>query len=316
MPTKLNWEYQNNARTPEYRAEYKGLVLRAVHDDDPSNPFTDGDCNWPIVVRSPNGLGHITYTFGERHRSAGGHMFDCSMFSDAALVHNQHHIAKVLDSTVWDLMECHLTEDPVKHCWEAELLRDAFDQEIDDCLQCDMLSIQAQLCEIAGVAAYCTTVTGHHQGDWAEVLVIATPEACQRFGVDFEVYRAQAKADPAIRKVLLSGGDLDAWIFRKASELMLESTAELYGHWAFGDVYGYVVCRPGPPTYICSHCRHVHVVETDDCSRCGEMTYEEAGELEELDSCWGYYGPDFDESGLEEQAMSSADYHTEEKTDA
>lgn len=49
---------------------------------------------------------------------------------------------------------------------------------------------------------------------------------------------------------------------------------DLLGAWAWGDVYGYVIEHDG----------------------------------EQLDSCWGFYGRDFDKSGLQEEALSAARY--------
>lgn len=59
--------------------------------------------------------------------------------------------------------------------------------------------------------------------------------------------------------------------------------ARLYGAWAWGDVYGFAV-----ETLI-------------------------NGDWEELDSCWGFYGNDATESGLEEAALSSISYHMEQR---
>jgi len=63
----------------------------------------------------------------------------------------------------------------------------------------------------------------------------------------------------------------------------LKSAVELYSSWAWGDVFGYTI--------------------TDTL----------AGE--EVDACWGFYGRNFDESGLMEEATSAAEYaeQTEKK---
>jgi hypothetical protein len=54
----------------------------------------------------------------------------------------------------------------------------------------------------------------------------------------------------------------------------LEAQADLLGSWAFGDVCGYVIESP---------------------------------DGEHLDSCWGFYGSDFEKSGLAEAATEAAD---------
>lgn len=94
---------------------------------------------------------------------------------------------------------------------------------------------------------------GYRQGDYADLLIVATPEAIEEFGC----------TDPVTVEDL-------------------QSQAKLYGAWAWGDVYGYIVER-------------VFVDPEDD----------EVYVTEELDSCWGFYGSDFDWSGLEEAAMSA-----------
>ena len=105
--------------------------------------------------------------------------------------------------------------------------------------------------QLLGIPCYLTTSTGYCQGDWAKVLVVATPEAQAEFGC------------------------------KEVTEQDLEATADLYGYWAWGDVYGYTLWAP---------------------------ELDEDGEVEDwvqLDgSCWGFYGPDHDKSGLEEAALS------------
>ena len=56
----------------------------------------------------------------------------------------------------------------------------------------------------------------------------------------------------------------------------LKSQADLFGAYAFGDVFGFVI--------------------------------EAEPDGETLDSCWGYYGSDFDESGLAEAAQELANH--------
>ncbi len=116
----------------------------------------------------------------------------------------------------------------------------------------------AKLFEIAGVRSYCAQSNGCSQGDSAEVLVVATPEAIKARGV----------TDPI-------------------TDEMLAEQVKLYGAWAWGDVYGYVIERRAA----------LDCFDGDD-----DGTRED---WEELDSCWGFYGSDFDWSGLEEAAMEA-----------
>lgn len=262
MADKLSWEYDDHSG--EYHAFHNGHRIRAVLDQSPSNPFEDGDCNWPIIVRDPDSRGYrsafITYEFGVKSQGKVG--ADLSFFDRAQLVHDQHAILKALGWTgsselptaaMVRAFETYLTEDPVGYCTDPDVLTDLLEQVFDDNSDSEKLEQLTQLYALAGIPAVCTTVTGHSQGDQAEVLAIATPEAQKKFGCT-----TPPKAED------------------------LKSTAELYGHWAYGDVYGYIVEKIEP----------------------GEDEDDEPEYVEIADgSCWGYYGSDHHESGLEEAAL-------------
>ncbi len=245
MATKLDWKYQDNG---EHIAEYKGLRIRAVLDESPSNPFEDSDGNWPMSVYVPdNGrsgtLTEYDKTFSLNNPSILGR------FSDHALVHNQKHIAQALgfESEGWD--------------WNADDLRNGFQDSASDLSPSKWLDAAAGLLDILGTPHLVTEVHGYSQGDWTKLLIVATPEAVKEF---------RPSATP-----------------EELAEDMANQ-AKLYKAWAFGDVYGYVVeARTGEP------------FETED------------DEWEEIPdgSCWGFYGSDFDWSGLEDAAMEVVDAH-------
>jgi hypothetical protein len=283
MATQLDWVYQDHASTPEFRAEYKGLVIRAIHDDDPENPFEDGDGNWPISVRSSDGFTDYDGP-GLSIRNPLGR------FGDALLIHLQVHIAKALNTTVNQALDSHfgVLEEVVNYCRDADTLRDAFEEVFGYLEDRELLDTCLKLYELLGIPAYLETTSGYCQGDTAEVLVVATPEVVAKFGTDIEHYRVAAKAHPGARQVNLADlGALEHYLWGKSSELMLEGTVKLYGAWAWGDVYGYQLARA--------------VLDED-----GEEV-----ELEDLDdvdsSCWGFYGDEFDWSGLEDAAIEAAD---------
>lgn len=58
----------------------------------------------------------------------------------------------------------------------------------------------------------------------------------------------------------------------------LAAQAKLYGWWAWGDTWGWTISLPTDPE-------------------------------DEIDACRGYYGPDFDDNGIEEAAMSAIEHH-------
>mgnify|MGYP004701362053 CR=1 FL=1 len=272
--SKLNWVYQDHASTPEYRAEYGGFVILAQHDSDAQNPFTDHDGHWPMMVN----YGRRTTTYDKMP----GTSLDAVLFrfTDAQLVHDQHGIAKVLgDELVWQLLENHCygwdcwrldeNDSPIipKHCTNGEALREAFGRALNDVPDSKMFDVLAELYGMLGVPALATTSTGYCQGDWAELLIVATPEA-----------QAQLRPQPA------DTSD-EAWAKELAGDM--EQQAELYGHWAWGNVFGYVVCRAVP--------------DADDPDETELVEIREG-------SCWGYYGDEFDKSGLEEAALDAIEH--------
>lgn len=93
-----------------------------------------------------------------------------------------------------------------------------------------------------GITAVLGSTTGYCQGDYAKVLAVATSEWVKTTGCPPENLKAAC-----------------------------EGAIELYGYWAWGDVYGYVIDGDG-------------------------------------DSCCGFYGNDHEKSGLLEQAQDAIDY--------
>jgi hypothetical protein len=101
-------------------------------------------------------------------------------------------------------------------------------------------------CNLFKIPALSTSRNGYSQGDYSNLFICYTKEFENRTGCLISV----------------------------VDELFLSSTADLYGHWAFGDVYGYNV--------------------------------------EEInDSCYGFYGYDHEKSGLLENAKNGIDCHLE-----
>jgi len=127
----------------------------------------------------------------------------------------------------------------------VELINDCISMYFESLNTTDKINELPLAYSIAGVVALSGTVTGYSQRDWAEVLAVATPEYMARIGANI------------------------------TTPEQLQSTIDLYGYWAFGDVYGYTV-------------------ETHD--------------RQEIDlSCWGFYGDDHTRSGLIENAKNDID---------
>jgi hypothetical protein len=259
MATKLNWEYQDTGKhAGEYHAEHNGYRIRAVLDQDVLNPLND-DGHWPMLVRDD---GRVTLY----EKTAGFRADDpLSRISDAQLVHDQITIAKLLSVKIEVLTALVGDYGPrgVKYCDDGGLLREQFQNILDDQRESEKFETYAELFKLAGIHAYCADSCGHSQGDRAEVLVVATPEAIEEFGCT------------------------------EVTDDDLAEQVKLYGAWAWGDVYGYVIER----------------VQFEDDSGDNVVVG-----VEEIDSCWGFYGSDFDWSGLEDAAMEACP--DEEKIDA
>lgn len=251
--TKLTWDYQSSLRVPEYHAEYKGLRIRAVHDESPSNPFEEYDGHWPMVACAERGS-----TWNYDMKIPGSHITDpFDRINDHTLVLLQKHLAEAVGMTQWTWVK------------DVEAVRENIVPWCTTEICTSALAQWARLYEVIGIPCLHTTVHGYSQGDWAELLIVATPEAQKHF--DNSIPPAFESWTP------------EHW------QRELQQQADLYKFWAFGDVYGYIVEA------------RVSDVEDDE----DEDAWEEITD----GSCWGYYGDDFAKSGLEEAALAAADYH-------
>lgn len=247
MTDKLSFGY--DSELGEHVAELRGYRIRAVRDDYPSNPFEDWDCNWPIAVYCDRDI--KVYDKVEKGRPIDDPL---ARFNNHALVHDQIAIAEALGTDI-STITAYRSDKVVKYCRDADLLREGFAEELREYVERSRyLDVCAELYTILNIPHLLQTSRGYCQGDYAEVLVVATPEAVAEFGCE------------------------------NVTAEDLQGTVDLYSAWAWGDVYGYVVERP---------------TGWDDD---GEVT-----EWEEVEngSCWGYYGADFDKSGLAEAALGA-----------
>lgn len=269
MGTKLDWVYQD--RSGEYHAEYKGIVIRAIRDETPENPFgekTGWDGHWPMLVLPTERHSKIVEYDRVPGLALGAVL---GRFNDGLLVHDQKAIGAAVDVQDW-YFESHLDNGQPPRKWyaDASILRSAFEDALYDLEDSRRLNALETLYELLGIPCLHTTVHGYSQGDQTDLLIVATPEA-----------QAALRSQPA---------DMDDETWARTLADDMASQAKLYKAWAFGDVYGYQLARE-----------------------------DEDGELVDLDdpdsSCWGYYGSDFDWSGLEEAAIDAAEGFVEETVD-
>lgn len=238
---------------------YRGLRIRAERDDTCENPFEDWDGHFPMAT-------YYDGSWRDYDKTKGCAVRDPLLrFEAQHLVFDQKALADALTGlSIERLIYDEYGEENVKWCTDPNLLYGAFSAYEDNENEG---KIEA-LYELLGIKTLVHTSRGYCQGDWAKVLIVATPEAMDEFG-----WTPEQRADEAFVKQ------------------QLESQAKLYDAWAWGDVYGYIVER---------------VTEDED----GEE------EVEELDSCWSFFGDDFEWSGLDDAAFEAAEAHAEETVDA
>lgn len=249
----LDFSYDNHSG--EEHAIVGRYRVRAVVDTHPEDPFDCWDSHWPMQVYS----GGNRYSSGMEDKVIGIED-SLDMFTDALLVHFQHHVAKILSVTVQGALSDYCADNnwPLddddseiypKHCTDPDALRLAFEGVIEHEIEgAGHLQTTSELYDLLGVASYRTQSRGYSQGDWAELLVVATPDKVTEFFSD--------SATP------------------EDIEKSLEIQADLWGDWAWGNIYGCIVEEN---------------VGTED-----DPEWEESAD----GSCWGFYGTDHEESGL------------------
>lgn len=249
----LSFEY--DSRRNASVATYRGFTIEAEQDSDAGNPWEEWDCQHPLLV--DQGRDGLTEHGAFPDPFAGT--------SDAWINRNWKAIAKALDG---DASEAEERKRDDGYSKIADARRDVAEEWLEAVKPSrysgnasDYMEAMAALCELRGWPALSTSTRGYSQGDYAALLLVYTPEHAKACGV----------AMPRTKKA------------RAAILDSLASDAKLYGAWAWGDVYGYVI-------------------------------KDESGET--LDSCWGFYGSDFANSGLSGAAEESLGHIVKERRKA
>jgi hypothetical protein len=192
-------------------ADSKKLTFEIVHDSDPTNPFTDWDGEPPLMFSSGRNAGRTDHSNGailEAIQEAA---------TDGRII---RHSAKILDilGSSFEYYEDDTKEDKIDH------IRD----EINNATVEEL----GELCELFKLPHKQYTSTGYSQGDWAEVLILLTPEFYETTGCKPE-----------------------------HKESILKGTAELFNQWAWGDVYGFRIYEET----TCQCCEETKKEEIDSC---------------------------------------------------
>ncbi|MFT7280510.1 MAG: hypothetical protein ACI9DM_000229 [Cyclobacteriaceae bacterium] len=125
--------------------------------------------------------------------------------------------------------------------------RDSKLNEIDDLLSDANFDELKQVCNHFKIPCYNGTSQGYSQSEWADVFIYMTKADQERLGTP-----------------------------NKRIQAVLDGAFNLFGYWAWGDVYGFNVESTG-------------------------------------DSCCGFYGDDHEKSGLLEMARGEIDHHVEKE---
>jgi hypothetical protein len=182
-----------------YTEEYKGLTINIIHDTDVQNPFEDWDCNPPIAVNSAYNRSIDEYA------TQYGNVNSVPFLSEDQIIANADALRELVGA--WELnMDGDSVEDQVNEHIGEYIEYSCSDRE--------RLEALCELYNMAGQPALLKSVHGSCQGDYAEVLAVATPEFQKACGNDEGFWNDPQSLAPSI---------------------------QLFEDWAFGNVYGYQV---------------------------------------------------------------------------
>jgi hypothetical protein len=250
------------------------LRVRAVRDDCPSNPFDDTDGHWPMLVRLPERDGGLVGKY-ECPEGSGiaistpfnGSRLPGARITDHLLVHDQHAFARIMGyGTLPNPIQAMLDEHSDQHDITGQFKRCRDPEVLRNCL----------------IAAYDDLDANDRMEALAAIYkLLSIPYWCGQVNGYSQGDWAELLIVAVPESQKLHWGEA----VRSPDEIAadLQGQADLYRAWAFGDCYGYVLEIATP---------------ADDG--------DDEPDWEEIDSCWGYYGSDHAESGLEDAALESA----------
>lgn len=157
---------------------------------------------------------------------------------------------------------CEILEIDLDYLKERELTKDEKADEIRWEISSSLsLEQLAKLCELFKIDHEHYTSRGYIQSDWADVLIVLTDEFYTRTGCD-----------------------------PKDAEKILRGSAKLYDAWAWGDVFGFKL----------EECIPMVKLTREDFNAGKFEEVEEEDEWNLIDSCWGFYGNDFETNGMKD----------------
>lgn len=240
-------------------------AINVMFDESPANPFTDWDCEPPILVLRSSGIGRYDF-------DSYGVPEECPDLNEKVV--HEHWRAILLDATeyppTWRGLMQFARDNADRWHPLVDALAETMQEYVDDLGVFDKMEALVEVYGWLGEPAYTAATCGYSQGDYAEVLVVPTREWCKKMGVDPR-----------------------GWAGKDFQEVV-----KLYGAWAWGDVYGYAITRIDEEDEDVEPCDYVEGVPVF------RFDYGKHPQGEYLDSCWGFYGSDDEASGLYECAVN------------
>jgi hypothetical protein len=178
-----------------YTEERNGLTIKIIHDPDAQNPFEDWDGNPPIAVTNERSINEYATQYGNVN--------EVPFLTMDQIVANAAKLNDLVGA--WELDMESLPEDQInEHI--AETVEYLSDRE--------RLNTLCSLYNMAGQPALVKSIHGYSQGDYAEVLAVATPAFQEACGNEAGYWDDPQKLAPSI---------------------------QLFSDWCYGNVYGYSV---------------------------------------------------------------------------
>lgn len=190
------------------KIKYRGYKIKIYHDDCPSNPFEEWDCEPPIVVSFDRRI--VEYGIGLSLPELTREEIKLNIQKVIELLGGKNiSLLKLL--SVFEQRDCAIYKGWTATDYVNANIEFLFD---DIYSNSDKMEFLVDVYAIKGIVAVTECVTGYSQGDYANVIAVATEEWIKNAGVPIESIARQ-----------------------------LENAIKLYRQWAFGDVYGYEISK-------------------------------------------------------------------------
>lgn len=196
-------------RVPYYEEVYHDFTIKIFNDEDGQHldPYKNGDGMFPMLVNAGRGSNHD-------YLDAGG------VFIPSVNQYRRHKRA---------LLKAVGFTDEGDYETAQQVYDDVCDT-IGELVRSYSLDELEAIGKILGIPCYKRTLRGYSQSDWADVLVVWTPEFAKTTGMT----KKQALAD---------GG----------KEMLMN--AKIWGAWAWGDIFGFEITDHNGKEFSDNSCR-------------------------------------------------------------